>query len=73
VVISVTETQVNPITLIIELRMAGPRLPNEVRDAVQFFLAFGCQPFQAFGVVEQTRFRLIRGEIDEFCQDGTSR
>src|SRR5205823_11680427 len=34
VVISVTKTQVNPIPLVIELRMARTRLPNEVRDAV---------------------------------------
>ena len=53
--------------------MARTRLPDKVRDAVQLFLAFGGEPFQAFGVVDQTRFRLIRGEIHEFSQDGTSR
>src|SRR5215212_1523065 len=53
--------------------MARTRLPDEVRDAVHLFLAFGGEPFQAFEVVDQTRFRLIRGEIHEFSQDRPSR
>src|SRR5205823_4620460 len=53
--------------------MARTYLPNEVRDAVHLFLAFGGEPFKAFGVVDQTRFRLIGDEIHEFSQDGTGR
>src|SRR5215469_5529751 len=53
--------------------MTGTRLLNEVRDAVHLFLVFGCEPFKAFGAIDQTRFRLIRGEIHKFSQDGTSR
>src|SRR5436190_5116466 len=72
-VISVTETQVNPIALVIQLRMPRTGLPNEVRDAVHLFLAFGGKPFNAFGIVDQTRFRLVRSEIHEFSEHGTSR
>src|SRR5262249_24566923 len=53
--------------------MARTGLLDEIRDAVHLFLAFCGEPFKAFGVIEQTRFRLIRGEIHEFSQDGTSR
>src|SRR6185295_6468240 len=73
VVVSVTETHVNPIALVIQLRMARARLPNKICDAVHLFLAFGGEPFKAFRIVNQTRFRLILNEIDEFSQDGTSR
>src|SRR4029077_1167157 len=51
--------------------MARTGLPDEIRDAVHLFLAFCGEPFKAFGVIDQTRFRLIRGEIHEFSQDGT--
>src|SRR4029077_18930516 len=53
--------------------MARTGLPDEIRDAVHLFLAFCGEPFKSFGVVDQTRFRLIRGKVHEFSQDGTSR
>src|SRR5258707_14126881 len=53
--------------------MTRTGLSDEVRDAIHLFLAFCGEPFKAFGVIEQTRFRLIRGEIHEFSQDRTSR
>src|SRR5262249_38032691 len=73
VVIGVTETQINSIALIIQFRMPSARFVDKIRDAVHLYLAFGGEPFEAFGVVDQTRFRLIRGEIHKFGQDGTSR
>src|SRR5262249_33816493 len=36
-------------------------------------LAFCGEAFKAFGIVEETRFRLIRGEIHELSEDRTSR
>src|SRR5262245_42958298 len=72
-VVSVTEPQVNPISLVIQLWMARTRLPDEVCDAVHLFLAFSGEPFKAFQIVDQTRFRLARSEVHEFSQDGTSR
>ena len=68
-----TETQVNPIALVIQLRMARTGLSDEIRDAIHLFLAFCGEPFKSFGVIDQTRFRLIRREIHEFSQDRTSR
>src|SRR5437763_5394919 len=53
--------------------MARTRLPNEVRDAVHLFLAFRDESFKAIGIVDQTSFRLVRSEIHEFSQHGTSR
>src|SRR5881394_4230271 len=53
--------------------MARTRLPNEVRDAIHLFLAFRGESFKALRVIDQARFRLIRGEIHKFSQDGTSR
>src|SRR5436190_1981980 len=53
--------------------MARTRLPNEVRDAIHLFLAFRGESFKAFRIIDQVRFRLIRGEIHKFSQDGTSR
>src|SRR4029077_20392028 len=53
--------------------MARTGLSDEIRDAIHLFLAFGGEPFKAFGVINQTRFRLACGEIHEFSQDGTSR
>jgi hypothetical protein len=53
--------------------MARTGLPDKVRDVIHLFLAFGGEPFKAFGVVDQPRFRLIRGEIHKFSQDGTGR
>src|SRR6185369_1618927 len=63
----------NPIALVIQLWMARTGLVDEIRDALHLFLAFCGEAFKAFGVIEQTRFRLIRGEIHEFSQDGPSR
>src|SRR5262245_43387360 len=73
VIIDVTKTQVNSVALVAELRMPGARLPYEVRDAIHLFLAFGGEAFEALGIVDQTCFRLVRGEIDEFSQHGISR
>src|SRR5262245_38742979 len=53
--------------------MVRTRLPDEADDAVHLFLAFGGEPFKAFGIVDQTRFRLISSEIHEFRQDRMSR
>src|ERR1700745_4116933 len=53
--------------------MARTRPPDEVRDAIHLFLAFGGELFKAFCAVDQTRFRLIGDEIHEFSQDGTGR
>src|SRR4029453_7464872 len=59
--------------LIIQLRMSGARPPDKIRDAIHLFLAFGGEPFKSLGVIDQTRFRLIRGEVHEFSQHGVSR
>src|SRR4051794_9679516 len=68
-----TETQINSIALVIQLRMARTGLSDEIRDVVHLFLVVRGEPFKPFGVIEQTRFRLICGEIDEFSQYRTSR
>src|SRR5262245_876455 len=71
-VISVTETQVNPVALVIQVRMAGPRLFDEIGDALHLFLAIGSESFKTFRIVDQARFRLIRREIYKFGKNGTS-
>src|SRR5437762_10687204 len=53
--------------------MPCTRLPNEFRDAIHLFLAIRGESFKAFRVIDQARFRLIRGEIHKFSYDGTSR
>src|SRR5262249_39102728 len=52
--------------------MARTSLPDEIRDALHLLLAFCGEALKAFRVIEQTRFRLIRGEIHELSQHGTS-
>src|SRR5215510_16184858 len=52
--------------------MARTCLPNKIRDAFHLFLAFGGEPFKAFGIIDQTSFGLIRCEIHELSQHRTS-
>src|SRR5256714_11548383 len=72
VISGVTKTQVYSIPLVIQLRMAGTRLPDKIGNAVHLFFAFGNEPFQSLRIVDQTRFSLICNEIHEFSQDRTS-
>src|SRR5262249_48468490 len=73
VIIGVTKTQVNSISLVIQLRMSGTRLPDKIRDAIHLFLAFGGKPFKAVGIEDETRLGLVRGKIYELRQDRMSR
>src|SRR5215471_9413819 len=73
VIIGVTKTQINPVALVSQLGMACARPPDKIRYTIHLFLAFGGEPFDSFEIVDQTRFGLIRNEIHEFSQDGTSR
>src|SRR5262249_52113848 len=73
VVIGVTKTQINPIALVSQLGMARTRPLDKIRYTIHLFLAFGGKPFDSLGIVNQTRFGLIRNEIHEFSKDRTSR
>src|SRR5262249_438295 len=65
VIISVTQTQINSVALVIQLRMLGSRSFYKVRDALHFLVVLRNQTFEAFGIVKETRFRFLSYEIHE--------
>src|SRR4051812_11498914 len=66
VIIRVAKAEINGVALIIELRLPGPRLIDELGDAIQLVLACGDQTLEAFRLINQSRFGLLADEVDDF-------
>ena len=70
VVISVAKTQVNPVALVIKLRMARLVLARmKFGNVFHLFFTFGGEAFETFGVVDQTGFCFLRRVVDDFSED----
>src|ERR1041385_8399222 len=72
-VISVTKSQVNPVPLVMKLRVLRSYLLDKFGDALHLCLVFRCQPLKAVGIVQEARFRFSTYEINNFHENRVSR
>src|SRR6266487_4984865 len=70
VVISVTETQIDRVALIIKFGLSGSHLLDEFSDAIHFFLARCNQAFGSRAEVDHACFGCSVHEIDDLGENG---
>ena len=64
-----TKTEINRVSLIIELWLSFARALNELNDPVHFLIALGPQTFQPLRMINQLGFGFLGHEVDDFGEN----